>query len=369
MKRFFIVIVLSILTLILTSCFVTSTRYPDMVEYSEQEVLEVAKEKYNIKKFYYTGLEVRKSYNPVDEFSYDNYDCLGIFNNIKNPNNLEISLTSFAGKNGGHDIQGMYANFACYIALGEDVNGDVKFIYYNTNIDKNKTIADTIGSSDYPYDLHPSKINKKFIDEITWDSLRINFKNKYYDKINIKELVYCFDKPTIITSSRTSLVQFYEEDDKVVFDIFNISLSDKYGDFNFDDINGSITSKELIYSTSKKYEIHFAANGVNPNNFFNINFSVEQSTEASYLDLISGTITVKDVGKEVVDYGFNFKISYKVKDENGNLVDREYTCGHTELKNSRFGLLIDIIEGHDHKVSTTVTISNFHIIYRNDDLK
>lgn len=364
MKRFLTIIVLFILSLILTSCFGTSTKFPDMVEYTEQQVLEVVKEKYNIQKFYYTSQEVRKSYNPIDGFSYDNYDCLGIFNNIKNPDNLEKALTSFAGKNGGHDIQGMYRYFACYIALGEDANGNAKFIYYNTNINKNEQIAETIGSSDYPYDLHPSQINTKFMDEITMDSLRINFKEQYHDEISIKGILYCFDKPTIITSNRASLVQFYEEEDRVVFDIFKISLSDKYGDFNFDDINQNIISKELIYSTSNKYEIYFAKYGVNQNDFFDINFTVEQSTEANNLDLISGTITVKYVAKEVINYSFNYKISYKVKDEDGKLIIRESTNGSSELRNNRFGLLIDKIEGHDHKQSTNVTISDFYIIYK-----
>lgn len=368
MKRFFTIIILFILSIILTSCFGTSTRFPDMVEYSEQEVLEVAKEKYNIQKFYYTGVDARKSYNPVEGFSYSNYTCNGIFTNIKNPDNLEKALTSFAGKNGGHDIQGMFRYFACYIALGEDINGVAKFIYYNTNINKNEKIVDTIGSSDYPYDLHPSEINTKFMDEITMDSLRINFKKQYHDEISIKGILYCFDTPTIVTGLNNRyykyLVQFYKEEDKAVFDIYRITVSDEY---NYDAISQNITSKELIYSTSNKYEIYFAKYGVNPSDFFDINFTVEQSTEANYLDLISVTITVKDVGKEVINYSFNYKISYKVKDEDGKLIDREHTCGYTELNNSRYGLLIDKIDGHDHKQSTNVTISYFYIIYKNSD--
>ena len=57
---------------------------------------------------------------------------------------------------------------------------------------KNEQIAETIGSSDYPYDLHPSQINTKFMDEITMDSLRINFKKQYHDEISIKGILYCF---------------------------------------------------------------------------------------------------------------------------------------------------------------------------------
>ena len=115
-----------------------------------------------------------------------------------------------------------------------------------------------------------------------------------------KGILYCFDTPTIVTSLNNRyykyLVQFYKEEDKTVFDIYRITVSDEY---NYDAISQNITSKELIYSTSNKYEIHFSKYGVNPNDFFDINFTVEQSTEANYLDLISGTITVKDEKKEV----------------------------------------------------------------------
>lgn len=368
MKRLLTVVILFTLCLTITSCFGTITRFPDMVEYEEQEILEVAKEKYNIKSFYYTSLRVDKSHNASDEFSYNNYECQGIFNNIKNPDNLEKALTSFAGKNGGHDIQGRYALFACYVALGIDNNNNAKFIYYNTNINKNENIANTIGSSDYPYVLHPSKINTKFMDEITWDTFRSNFKKQYHGEISIKGLCYGFDKPTIITSlvSNTGnyLIQFYEEEEKVVFDIFKIEVEDYY---EYDDISQYIKSMELIYSTSKKYDFYFNKYGVNPNDFFNIKFSVDQSTEASYLDLVSGTITVKDVGKEVVNYSFNYKITYKVKNENGQIITKDEIRSHTELKNNRFGLLIDKIEGLDHKELTTVTITSFYIIYKNND--
>ena len=41
------------------------------------------------------------------------------FNDIKiiNPENTDISFTSFAGKNGNHDIQGMYSNFFAIMLL------------------------------------------------------------------------------------------------------------------------------------------------------------------------------------------------------------------------------------------------------------
>lgn len=364
MKKLVFLIILSFFTFTLSSCFEKSTIYPDMVEYTENEILDVAKAKYNIKKFYYTGFRVNKSNQALDAFSYNNYSCYGIFNNLKNPDNLKIALTSFAGKNGGHDIQGIFANFACYMALGIDENDKAKFIFYNTNINKNKSIADTIGSSDYPFELSPSKINTRFMDEITWDTLKANWKKQYGDKISIKGLFYCFDKPSIITSLHSNtgiyLVQFYEENKETVFDIFRITLRD---DYHIDNINQYITSQKLIYSTSKSYECHYAKYGVSYNDFFDIKFTVEQSLEANNLDLISGTITAKDVGMEVVNYSFNYRISYLINN-NGKISETSYLNGSSELINNRFGLLIDKIEDHDHRLSTFVTIENFYIIYK-----
>ena len=364
MKKLVILIVLFSLSFMLVSCFEKPTVYPDMVEYSESEILEVAKSKYNIKSFYYTGYRVDKTQTNLDQFSYNNYCCNGIFNNLKNPNNLKKALTSFAGKNGGKQVQGHYSFFACYMALGIDENNKAKFIFYNTNINKNEKIEDTIGSSDYPFELSPSRINTRFMDEITWDALRINFKKQYNEKISIQGLLYCFDKATIITSLHSRdgiyLVQFYEESEKVVFDIFRITLRD---DYRIDNINQYITSQELIYSTSNNYECYYTKYGVSSSDFFDINFSVEQSNEANNLDLISGTITPKDVGKEVVNYSFSYRISYLIN-KDGKIIEISVLKGSSELINNRFGLLIDKIEGYDHKDSTSVSIVSFSIIYK-----
>ena len=364
MKKLVILIVLFSLSFMLVSCFDKSTVYPDMVEYSETEILEAAKDKYNINSFLYTSYRVDKNERASTEFNYNNYSCNGIFSNLKNPDNLKKALTSFAGKNGGRQVQSHYSLFACYLALGIDNNNKPKFIYYNTNINKNEQIVDTIGSSDYPYELSPLKINTKFMDEIKWNSLRVNFKEQYYDKISIKGLLYCFEKPTIITSLHSTkglyLVQFYEENDKTVFDIFRVTLRD---DFRIDNLNQYITSQELIYSTSNNYECYYTEYGVDYNDFFDINFTVEQSTEADCFDLISGTITPKDVGKEVVHYSFTFKVTYLINN-NGKVTETSDIRGKSELINNRYGLLIDKIEGYDHKYSTKVSLVTFSIIYK-----
>ena len=98
MKKLVILIVLFSLSFMLVSCFDKSTVYPDMVEYSETEILEAAKAKYNINSFLYTSYRVDKKERVSTEFNYNNYSCNGIFSNLKNPDNLKKALTSFAGK-------------------------------------------------------------------------------------------------------------------------------------------------------------------------------------------------------------------------------------------------------------------------------
>ena len=53
MKKVLIVLIVSSFIILLSSCFGTVTEFPDMVEYQEEEILEVAYKKYNIKKLYY----------------------------------------------------------------------------------------------------------------------------------------------------------------------------------------------------------------------------------------------------------------------------------------------------------------------------
>ena len=53
MKRIYSLLLIVLILFGLSSCFLfgKNTTYPDMVEYGRQEVLDVAKEKYSIKKW------------------------------------------------------------------------------------------------------------------------------------------------------------------------------------------------------------------------------------------------------------------------------------------------------------------------------
>lgn len=359
MKKILSLFIIISLFMILTSCI------PDfnVIKYTEEEVLEIAKEKYNIKEFYYTDLEVKIINDKLSQISYDNYYCNGIFTKIINPDNLEKALSSFAGK---REYNKKYSfDFVCYLALGITEDNKSLFVYYNTTINKNQNIIDTIGSSEYPYDVKLEEINLNFIEEIELTSLRNNLKKEFNAKINIKNIFYHFDKPTFISlpyySKEATMIQLYKENNSIVYDIFEI---EKNGSFEYNNIQNILISKELIYSTSNNYEVHFNKLDENVNDYFDLKYTVEQSKEADYLDLISGTITLKDIGKEVVYYSFSYKIVHKIKIDNGELIDYESIEHCTELRNNRFGLLIDKIENHDHKETTKVEIISFLIIYK-----
>ena len=141
MKRFYIFFcaIIVIITFMLSSCFLFDhTTHPDMVQYTEKEVLDIAKEKYGITEWVFTSVEIRGEtwYDEEGVFKLEFYDD-NFSTEFVNGDNIEVAMQAFAGKNGNHDIQGMYSRFLCCIALGECPDDSLKFVYYNTNIHKN----------------------------------------------------------------------------------------------------------------------------------------------------------------------------------------------------------------------------------------
>ena len=63
MKKLFAMLLVFLTASVLSSCFLFGgvTQHPDMVEYTEDEILKVAKEKYGITEWIFTGTEDRKS--------------------------------------------------------------------------------------------------------------------------------------------------------------------------------------------------------------------------------------------------------------------------------------------------------------------
>ena len=191
MKRLLCVLVIITSLLILSSCFLwKSTKYPDMVEYTQTQILEVAKEKYSITEWIYIDSELRGRtwYTDTGAFKIETHD-IQYSGNLVNGDNTEKALTAFAGKNGRHDVQGLYGNFLCYVSLGKCADDTLKFIYYNTNIHKDAEIADTIGASDYTLEVLPTEINNSlFTAPYEWLEMQL-FLNRFMDA-NPRSFIY-----------------------------------------------------------------------------------------------------------------------------------------------------------------------------------
>ena len=179
MKKIISIFSILILIIFLTSC-PGRTVYPNMVKYDEEVILDAVKEKYDVEEFIMTGAEFHgaiSKYSEDDELKIYFYKEQKFSAEFINPDNLAKALRAFAGENGGHYIQMNYMDFICYVAIGRCEDNTYKFFYYNTNIDKDEEISNTIGSSDYNLDFLPKDITKENLNiDPNWASM-----NKLFD--------------------------------------------------------------------------------------------------------------------------------------------------------------------------------------------
>ncbi len=123
--------------------------FPNNKEYSIEEVRVAALEKYNLTRFVYDN-------NPEWQFLEGK---VGTTSNLPfaliNPDNVDVAINSFAGRDADYNYQMDNMYFACYINIAEDANGNYKFVFYNTHILRTEKIEDTIGTCDYTSDIPP----------------------------------------------------------------------------------------------------------------------------------------------------------------------------------------------------------------------
>ncbi len=351
MKRLLVMfLVISFCLIPLSGCF-TYIKYPDMVEYNESEILDVIKEQFNIKSFIFTSDQL---HGEIDTSAGFKVELLGdkYSTDFINPVNMKKALTSFAGKNGGHDIQGMYSYFLCYVALGINEDGEAKFIYYNTNIHKDAKIADTIGTSDYPYDILPNEITDDYY-IAEWGAM-----TRFLAKFKNTSFIYSGDqlskKLDLGYHQGKAEIKYYTEDGHIVFDLYHIQSS------GYDKLEAS----NLVYSTSSRYGIIYNSQGFDYSQYIDVNYSVEPSTEASYCDLIKGTAKIKDFGKNIVYSQLSVAIEYYNLNAEGNPVLWTSSEGIERYKKEvTHGVLADRIEGIDHKETASFTLNDFYILY------
>lgn len=354
MKKIFMLTIIIIAFLMLPSCFEV-TKYPDMVEYTEEEVLGVAKEKYNVTEWIFKGVGIKgeAAYNNEGNFKVDFYD-IQFSTNFVNGDNTEAAMTAFAGKNGGHDVQGHFSNFLCYVALGECADGSLKFVYYNTNIHKNAEIADTVGASDYSLEVLPADIkNELFTVDSEWTDMQ-SYLNAYKNG-NPRGFIYSGNRLSFIHRERyggISYIEFYKENGEIVFDLY-------YDNDEYDRED----NRRLIYSTSNRYGVIYNYYGLDKSQYFNITQNVSQSTEQESCMALKGHVEAKEIDGTVIYSRILYCAEYQVE-RNGKVTWHGTTTDTVyDSLNFERGWIIDKIDGIDHTQTAKFILSDFYILY------
>lgn len=359
MKKIFTILLSFVTVFSLSSCFLfgKSITYPDMVEYTEQEILNIAKEKYNITEWIYTSSEIqgKACYDENGAFKIEFFD-FQYSTNFVNGDNIEKAMTAFAGKNGGHDIQGMFRYFLCYVALGKCSDDSLKFVYYNINIHKDVEITDTLGSSDYKFEVLPNEINNSlFTVDSKWGAMQL-FLNKFKN-LAPKGFIYSGDYLTIRSRyqySYSSIIEleFYKENGNIVYDIYYTEDENKPDE------------REFVYSTSERYGVLYNYYGLDKSLYFNIKQTVSQSTEQESCMSLKGYVSTKEINGTVIYSRFLYCAEYQVYRDNKIIYHNTSTDVVINKLEFERGWMIDKIDGVDHSETAKFILSDYYIFYK-----
>ena len=335
MKKLSILITL-LLSLILVSSCTRNMYYPNMVEYTHEEVLEIAKEKYNIESYSFSEYELFKTRYAEDNFHISEIDMI-------NPDNLEVAFNSFAGKN-GPDMDKRYSNFASYVAVGTTYDGQNLFIYYNVNLDKDAVIYDTIGKSDYYLDILPSEITEEVLCDIENIELKQAIKEEYIltdpDRFNFYN-----GKITLNDRFGAGYAEFYKEEGKIKYDIYNHYISN-----------------EIVFSTSSKYKAVYSKDGENFEKYFDISYNIQYASNPEQVVI---TINVKLKKEEYNIKYFQFYSNFYLIDKNSENKDRIGNRRINRDQDDETYVLIQFKSAmpFESYEDISVVLSNYYIIY------
>jgi hypothetical protein len=248
----------------------------------------------------------------------------------------------------------MFAHFLCYVALGKCTDGSLKFIYYNTNIHKDAKIFDTIGASDYIFEVLPSEIqNEIFTAPSNWNDMSIYLRQ--YENLNPRGFIYSGKRLTVGHYERyggITYMEIYKESGEIVYDLYH----DKNEYDHKDD-------RQLVYSTSERYGVVYNYYGADQSQHFSITQSVTQSTEQESCMVLEGCVKPKDIGGRVIYSKISYFTEYQME-RDGKIITHR---GSTEtVKNELdFGYrcMIDKIDGVNHAETAKFIVSDFYIFY------
>ena len=357
MKKTIALLLVVLTTLTLSSCFLFGevTTHPDMVEYTEEEILEVAKEKYGITDWIFNGIDIQGKalYDADGAFRLTFYNDGQFGTEFVNGDNIEAAMQAFAGKNGGSHIQGMFSHFLCYVALGKCADGSLKFVYYNTNIHKDAAIASTVGASDYVFEVLPDEITDDlFTVDAKWTGMQL-FLNNYKDG-NPRGFFYSGERLTWRRSVKyngyTDL-EFYKENGKVVYDLYYTKDEEKPDE------------RRLVYSTSDRYGVIYDYYGLDKSQYFDITQTVTQSTEQESCMSLKAHVKAKEIDGEVLYSRFSYSAEYYVLREDGPVLHGTANETVTDTLDVSFGWMLDKMDGINHAETAKFNFSHFYIFF------
>lgn len=353
MKRIFALVLLVVAMFTLSSCFWLDdvTTYPDMVEYTAEQILDVAKNKYNIEEWIFDGVELKgEAKNDGSNFQVELHtDRFG--SQFVDGDNIENALQAFAGKNGNNYVQAKYSTFLCFVTLGKCADNSLKYVYYNVNIHKNAVIADTIGASKYVFDVSPTEITDELFDvDQKWTDMQLFMKNCKGN--HAKGFVYSGERLTRYVSTKyyDLSLEFYKENGNVVCDMY------------YSNEDATPNEKTLFYSTSNKYQVVYNYYGSDATQYFNISHTVEQSSGSASMMLLSGNITLKPSYGEVVFSQIKYRAEYDAVYD-GKIMSRtdsKMAINQTTINDE---WLIDKIDGVNHAETAQFTVYDYYILY------
>ena len=352
-----ILIIASLFTLSSCILFGWTTTYPgmvtihsDMVEYTEDEVLGVAKDKYSVTEWIFTDAEIHGEawYDAEGAFCLEE----DFVTDFVNGDNIENAMTAFAGKNGGHDIQGRYRYFLCYVALGECTDGYLKFVYYNTNVHKDAELADTIGASDYALEVSPTEIvDSLFSAPMNWGAMTRYLNN--YKNMNPVGFDYSGERLSVMRRERyggISYMEFYKENGEVVFDLY----------YDKQEYDGE--EKRLVYSTSDRYGVIYNYYGLDKSQYFDITKTVTQSEDEENVMKLWAFVEAKEIDGIVLYSNISYRAEYQIL-RDGKIMTYESADSVTDKLNFDRGYGMEKIDGVDHTETANFIISDFYIFY------
>lgn len=351
MKKSAFLLAICLFFLPLTACFHT-TEYPNMKEYSQEEVLQVAAEKYNVRQYlfpdrtYYLYGEVDRDEDGI--FRVQSYTSTFSVDFI-NGDNIENAMTAFAGKNGPHDVQMTYRNFLCHIAIADTDNG-AKYIYYNTNIQKDADLVDTIGASDYSFDTLPTEVTQEvFSAPDDWQAMRTylqSWQESYTHTISYSRERLTFTRP--YRDQGVEEIELYKENGKIVFDLYYQSVDDP--------------DRQFVYSSSDRYVAVHASQQQDLETYMTVSYTVSPSQESPSCDLLKGTVKIKEIDGTLVYTRFRYRAQYYVLHDNKPVLHEstETIVNTYELEK---GYLLEKIDGIDHTTAADFFVMNCYLFY------